>query len=155
MPLQFTTPRRRTVRQRRIKHRTPTTLREKMIAGLRELGFRKVESRTTKYDVFSHGDKKWYVGLNGALRIGNNTAETHSAGAITKELVLTAPKVKPIVWKWLGENYKTDVAIDASVLPQLAQHLIQTQPELSEINPRVIMSHINSWWAATNPGFDR
>jgi hypothetical protein len=106
--LQFTSNRRTVFKRKRVNHRTPTTIREKMIAGLQAMGFEKVHTHVVKYEVFSHGDKNWYVGNNGALRIGRTVGESHPAGPITKNLILTAPVVRPLVLSWLDEN-KRDI----------------------------------------------
>jgi hypothetical protein len=143
MSLQFTTQRRRSVRRRRINHRTPTTIREKMIAGLQALGFEKVQTRASKYDVFSHGQQNWYVGANGALRIGETVATAHAAGVTTKDLVITAPVVRPIVRSWLDTNQQNIVPADG--VDFLVQKMLQENPVLTEVNSRVVSSHVKTW----------
>jgi hypothetical protein len=145
MPLQFTTPRRSTVNKRRrhINHRKPTTIREKMIVGLQAMGFEKVPSRTSRYDVFSHGDQNWYVGSNGALRIGTSAATSHAAGPITKNLVLTAPVVRPLVREAL-EKFKSETDLPEQV-DVLVDYIIRDNKSLTEVSPRIILNHVNTW----------
>jgi hypothetical protein len=145
MPLQFTTPRRSTVNKRRrhINHRKPTTIREKMIVGLQAMGFEKVPSRTSKYDVFSHGDQNWYVGSNGALRIGASVGASHAAGPITKDLILTAPVVRPLVRNWLDAHQQDIVPAEGTYT--LIQKILQDHSNLAEVSPRVVLNHINTW----------
>jgi hypothetical protein len=143
MPLQFTSNRRTVFKRKRVNHRTPTTIREKMIAGLQAMGFEKMQARTSKYEVFCHGDKNWYVGANGALRIGGNATTSHTAGPITKELILTAPTVRPLVRSWLDANHKDIIPAEGHGI--LVERVLQAHPELTEISPRIVASHIKTW----------
>jgi hypothetical protein len=146
MPLQFTSNRRTVFKRNRVNHRTPTTIREKMIAGLQAMGFEKVHARTSKYEVFSHGDKNWYVGANGALRIGGNITTSHTAGPITKVLILTAPTVRPLVRSWLDANQKNIIPAEGYGI--LVEKVLQAHPELielTEISPRIVAIHAKTW----------
>jgi hypothetical protein len=143
MPLQFTSNRRTVFKRKRVNHRTPTTIREKMIAGLQAMGFEKVHGRTSKYEVFFHGDKNWYVGVSGALRIGKNATDSISAGPIIRDLVLTAPTVRPLVRGWLDANQKDIIPAEGHGM--LVEKVLQAHPELTEISPRIVASHIKTW----------
>jgi hypothetical protein len=143
MPLQFTSNRRTVFKRKRVNHRTPTTIREKMIAGLQSMGFEKIQARTSKYEVFWGGDKNWYVGANGALRIGRNTINSLAASLAIKELVLTAPTVRPLVRSWLDANQKDIIPAEGHGI--LVEKVLQAHPELTEISPRIVASHIKTW----------
>jgi hypothetical protein len=143
MPLQFTSNRRTVFKRNRVNHRTPTTIREKMIAGLQAMGFEKVHARTSKYEVFSHGDKNWYVGANGALRIGKNATDSISTSPIIKELILTAPTVRPLVRGWLNANQKDIAPAEGHGI--LVEKVLQAHPDLTEVSPRIVASHIKTW----------
>jgi hypothetical protein len=143
MPLQFTSNRRTVFKRKRVNHRTPTTIREKMIAGLQAMEFEKVQARTSKYEVFCHGDKNWYVGVNGALRIGKNATDSLSAGPVTKELILTAPTVRPLVRSWLNANQKDIIPAKGHGI--LVEKVLQAHPDLTEVRPLIVASHIKTW----------
>lgn len=143
MPLQFTSNRRTVFKRKRVNHRTPTTIREKMIAGLQTMGFEKVHALTSKYEVFCHGDKNWYVGTNGALRIGGNVTTSYPVGPITKELILTAPTVRPLVRSWLDANQKNIIPAEGHGI--LVEKVLQAHPDLTEVSPRIVASHIKTW----------
>jgi hypothetical protein len=142
MPLNFTIPRRRPVRRRHVNHREPTTIREKLIAGLEVLNYERLTTKSSKYDAFSPptgGDRKWYVGDNGALRIGTSISTSAVAGETIREYVLTAPVVKPIVVLEL-ENVKDPPANGEETA--LATRIRDSHEELKEISIRVITAHI-------------
>jgi hypothetical protein len=143
MPLQFTSYRRTVFKRKRVNHRTPTTIREKMIAGLQAMEFEKVQARSSKYEVFCHGDKNWYVGVSGALRIGKNATDSISTSPIIKELILTAPTVRPVVRGWLDANQKNIIPAEGHGI--LVERVLQAHPDLTEISPRIVASHIKTW----------
>ena len=68
------------------------TIKEKLIAALKARGFKAVESRTRKYEVFKgDGDKLIFVGKAGALRIGKTVTDSIPSERF-KAMLLTEAK---------------------------------------------------------------
>jgi len=142
MPTDFTVSNRSIPKRRRVKHKKPTTIREKLIAGLEVLGFEPHQSSqaSSRYSIYSRGGKrKWYVGDSGALRIGNNITESYKASDVTKEFVLTAPTVKPIVEGALEGIEDLPGKGDED---ELAEKLKIQHEALTNISVKVVCAHI-------------
>lgn len=141
MTLRFSTPGRRVVHRRHVNHRNPTTIREKLITGLLEMGYKKTKS-ISQYEVFARrDDQNWYVGDNGALRIGRSATESRPANALTRELILTAPVVRPLVRNWLDEFSPSQDDDPTYFIPDM----IQTYPQLAQTDSRILLHHIKDW----------
>lgn len=52
------------------------TIREQLIAAFDKLGAARVDSRSTKYVVYSHNGHNYYIGKAGALRVGRTAADS-------------------------------------------------------------------------------
>lgn len=142
MPLQFTTPRRRTVRRRHVNHRNPTTLREKYIAGFEVMGYTKQQTRSQRYAVYQKdGEKNYYIGDNGALRVGSSTTNSIPASDVFKELIITAPDILPLVKNWLETGLPP---VDSDPV-ELVGKFILAHDEPPNINPKIIKRHITTW----------
>lgn len=121
------------------------TIRDQLVAGLEFLGFERVNDRPRRrfqvYRRISGEGPNWYVGLSGALRIGDTVSGSHKAALHTRIYVLTAPMVQPIIFVGLERLSPPKGA----AMAELARDLQRNDDQLMELPLRVILSHVARW----------
>lgn len=65
------------------------TLRDRYVQAIKRRGFTEQESRSRKYRVFNKpGTVNFYLGKNGALRVGSTVADSRPVTESYKQLIL-------------------------------------------------------------------
>jgi hypothetical protein len=129
------------------------TIEQRMITGLVVLGFKPLATRGSRYKVFSRDDatgKFFYVGKNGALRIGRTAADSIPAAELTKQYVLTAPHTRPLVFAMLEGIAPLGNADPLAT----ALYIQEREPRLADIPTRAIANHVKAWSKLQNAPLD-
>jgi hypothetical protein len=120
-------------------------LQRQFAEGLEALGFERVQQRAARLVYRRTGPDAgsyWYVGKAGSVRIGKTVATSIPVTPLTKQYLLTAPTLRPLI-----RGYLAALTVDArSVdIKALTWQLIADHAELQPFAPRIVLSHVNRW----------